>query len=188
MNSLKRLYFHYLGVVDGDGKEPVPPPDALAAEHGAVVEEAEESDDDECDEPEPVEDEYFFCYSVCSQETQVVCVHYRIAKPYLPPLTHGHPGEHIREDHGPAAQGSQPPVTQGAEISTEEFFHDKIIQKKIDDIQELAKHEGYSVFEMTPGIVVLHNELGHVVYHNVLLLQVFRTVHYITTDWKLINL
>ena len=62
----------YFRVVDSDGQEPVSPPGALGVEESAVVDEGEGGDDEEKDEPEPIEDKYLLCYPVCGQQTQVV--------------------------------------------------------------------------------------------------------------------
>ena len=53
-------------------------------------------------------------------------------------------------------------------------MNEEEIQDDIEDIEVLTHHEGESVLNVAPGVVVPHNELGHVVHHNLSLLEEFR--------------
>jgi len=173
-------------VVDSDSQEPVSPPGALRVEESAVVDEGEGGDDEEEDEPEPIEDKDLLCYSVCGQQTQVVFFFQPTAGTHLLPLTHSHPGEDIGENPGPVDDSLHPTVAQLVELPVEEYFHQEEIDDDIEDIEDLAHHEGHGVLDMTPAVVVLHDELGHVVHHDLSLLQVLFLVLGFTAGYKIL--
>ena len=61
------------------------------------------------------------------------------------------------------------------ELPVQEYFHQEEISDDIEDVEDLTHHEGQGVLEMAAA-VVLHNELGHVVHHDLSLLQVLLLV------------
>ena len=86
-------------------------------------------------------------------------------------MTQSHPGEDIGEYHGPVNQSFQPAVAELVKLPVQENFHQEEIEDDIDDIEDLTRHEGHGVLEVTPAVVVLHDELGYVLHHDLSLLQ-----------------
>ena len=105
---------------------------------------------------------------------------------HLLPLTHRHPGEDIGEDPGPVDESLHPTVAKLIELPVQEYFHQEEIEDHIDDVEDLADHEGHGVLEMTPAVVVLHDELGHVVHHDLSLLQELLPVLGFTEGYKML--
>ena len=86
-------------------------------------------------------------------------------------MTQSHPGEDIREFLGPVNQSFQPAVAELVELPVQEYFHQEEVEDDVDDIEDLTRHEGHGVLEVTPAVVVVHNELGYVLHHDLSLLQ-----------------